>query len=103
MIQTKYALSYNVENAAIDILKRIHDYDTITQLDHFVEWFNGVIDLKGRITMEEICKKKGFEPIDAFTRIGFNTKLSDANIYELFRTNGAKFYQILFPILKDLQ
>ena len=101
MIQTKYSLSYNVESKAIDILKQIRDYDADEKLNDFVGWFNEVIRAKGRILMIEICQKMGFEPIEAFSRIGFNSPITENYIYALFRVDGSKFYQIIFPILKD--
>lgn len=101
MIQTKYALSYNVEAKAIDILKRIREYDTEAQLHQFVDWFNDVIEAKGRVMMIEICQKMRFEAIEAFSRIGFNAPITENYIYQLFRVNGTLFYQILFPVLRD--
>ena len=101
MIQNDYALSYNVKNAVLDILWSIRDYDTLTETNKFINWFNKLIDQKGRVTMVEICDKLGFDSKEPFSRVGFNAKIEDDDIYEVYRTNGLKFYQILFPILRD--
>ena len=101
MIQSEYALSYNVKKAVIDILESIREYDTITQMNKFVSWFNKLINQKGRVTMVEICDKLGIDSIEAFSRVGFNSEIEEDDIYEFFRTDGSKFYRILFPVLRD--
>ena len=96
-----YALSYNVKEQAIDILKSIRDFETWARADNFVSWFNKLIESKGRVMMAEICKKMEKESIEPFERIGFNDAIRDSDIYELTRTDGSEFYQVLFPVLKD--
>ena len=96
-----YALSYNVKEQVIDILKSIRNFETWTRVDNFVTWFNKLIELKGRVMMVEICKKMKKESIEPFERIGFNNAIRDSDIYELTRTDGSEFYQVLFPVLKD--
>lgn len=101
MIQTNYALSYNVKNQAIDILSSIRSFDTWKRVDDFIRWFNGVIEAKGRVLMTEICKKTKRDTIDQFERIGFNDKIRDNDIFEMTKIDGSEFYQVLFPVLKD--
>ena len=96
-----YALSYNVKEKVLCILKSIYNFDTWTRASNFVNWFNKVIDAKGRVTIAEICNKMKKPSIEPFDRIGFNSCIKPEEIYELTRTDGSEFYQILFPILKD--
>lgn len=96
-----YALSYNVKDQAIDILKSVRDFDTWNKADKFVTWFNKVVEAKGKITIADICNKMKREYTEPYTRIGFNDFIDANAIYELVRANGSEFYQILFPILRD--
>ena len=101
MIQSDYALSYNVKDKVLDILWNIHDFETWNRVDRFVDWFNKVIEAKGRVVMAEICKKMKYDSIEPFERIGFNDPINPDDIYEVTRTDGTEFYQVLFPVLKD--
>lgn len=96
-----YALSYNVKEQVIDMLESIQNFETWARADNFVGWFNKLIESKGRVMMAEICKKMKKESIEPFERIGFNNAIRDSDIYELTRTDGSEFYQIIFPVLKD--
>lgn len=101
MIQSDYALSYNVKDKVLDILWSICDFETWSRAEEFMGWFNGIIEAKGRVVMAEICKKMKKNSIEAFERIGFNDMMSENDIFEVRRMDGSEFYQILFPVLKD--
>ena len=101
MIQSDYALSYNVKNQAIDILNRISTFNDLEHLDRFIDWFNRIIENRGRVMMADICDKTGTDPIDAFVWVGFNSPIKDANIHALTKLDGTMFYKIIFPVLKD--
>ncbi len=101
MIQSDYALSYNVKAKALDILKSIYTFDTKIQMTGFVTWFNKLIEVKGRVTIAEICNKMKFDSIEPFSYIGFNSRINDEDIIILTRVDKTKLYQITFPILKD--
>ena len=101
MIQSDYALSYNVRNAAYDILESVREFNDWKRLDMFQNWFNSLIEARGRVMLIDICNKIGEEPIDAFTRIGFNSPIGDDNIYVFSKIDGSSFYKIIFPVLND--
>lgn len=101
MIQSDYALSYNVKNAAIKILKPLCHYDDWGKLYKFAQWFNRIIDNRGRVMMTDICDKVKVKPIEAFDRIGFNTMLTEDNVYEIEKADGSTSCRLLFPVLKD--
>ena len=96
-----YALSYNVKAQVLDILRSVYNFDTWTRANKFVVWFNKVVEVKGRVTIADICNKIKQEYTEPFTRIGFNDFIRESEIYELTKTNGTEYYQILFPVLKD--
>ena len=101
MIQSDYALSYNVKDKVLDILWSICDFESWSRADDFVDWFNKVIEAKGRVVMAELCKKMKLETIEPFERVGFNNPIPEEDIFEVTRMDGTEFYQILFPVLKD--
>ena len=51
--------------------------------------------------MTDICDKYKLESTEPFSRVGFDMPITQSDIYELTDMNGAEFYQILFPILRD--
>lgn len=101
MVQNDYTLSYNVKKKAIDILSTVCTFYDWDHADTFISWFNKIIDARGRVMLVDICNKIGAEPIEAFTRIGFNSNLGDGNIYAHTRPDGSVFYKLVFPVLKD--
>ena len=101
MRQTDYALSYNVKAAALDVLRSIYNFDTLTKATRFALWFNKVIEVNGRITLNDICNKMNKTKANVFSRVGFDTRIDEFGIHEIVKPDGTKKYQILFPILKD--
>lgn len=101
MIQSDYALSYNVKNSAIKILKPLCLYADWPTLIKFMSWFNKIIENRGRVMMTDICDKVKVPAIEAYDRIGFNSLLEDDNVYEIERPDGTPAYRLLFPVLKD--
>lgn len=101
MIQSDYALSYNVKNSAIKVLKRACYYNTWSDIDSFICWFNKRVENRGRIVMSDICNRLGEKPIEAYDRIGFNSLLTEDNIYEIKKPDNTVIYRLLFPVLKD--
>ena len=101
MIQSDYALSYNVKNSAIKILKPLCLYTDWPTLIRFMSWFNKIIENRGRVMMTDICDKVKVPAIEAYDRIGFNSLLEDDNVYEIERPDGTPAYRLLFPVLKD--
>ena len=96
-----YALSYNVKEQVLDILKSIYNFETWNRASKFVAWFNKVMEAKGRVTIADICNKYKRESIEPFGRVGFDDFMRDIDIYELSRPDGSEFYRLLFPVLKD--
>lgn len=101
MIQSDYALSYNVKNSAIKILKPLCLYTDWPTLIKFMSWFNKIIENRGRVMMTDICDKVKVPAIEAYDRIGFNSLLEEDNVYEIERPDGTPAYRLLFPVLKD--
>ena len=101
MIQSDYALSFNVKRLALDILTKVADFKTWDGALGFVTWFNSVIDAKGRVVLTEICDKKHLDSIEAFSRIGFNHKIRENDIIELTSVANVEFYRLMFPVLRD--
>lgn len=101
MIQSDYALSYNVKNSAIKILKPLCLYTDWPTLIRFMSWFNKIIENRGRVMMTDICDKVKVPAIEAYDRIGFNSLLEEDNVYEIERPDGTPAYRLLFPVLKD--
>ena len=101
MIQSDYALSYNVKNSAIKILKPLCLYTDWQTLIRFMSWFNKIIENRGRVMMTDICDKVKMPAIEAYDRIGFNSLLEEDNVYEIERPDGTPAYRLLFPVLKD--
>ena len=101
MIQSDYALSYNVKNSAIKILKPLCLYTDWQTLIRFMSWFNKIIENRGRVMMTDICDKVKMPAIEAYDRIGFNSLLKEDNVYEIERPDGTPAYRLLFPVLKD--
>lgn len=101
MIQSDYALSYNVKNSAIKILKPLCLYPDWPTLIRFMSWFNKIIENRGRVMMSDICDMVKAPSIEAYSRIGFNSLLGEDNVYEIARPDGSSAYRLLFPVLKD--
>lgn len=101
MIQSDYALSYNVKNSAIKVLKPLCLYTDWPTLVRFMSWFNKIIESRGRVMMSDICDKAKVPAIEAYDRIGFNSLLEEDNVYEIERPDGTPAYRLLFPVLKD--
>ena len=101
MIQSDYALSYNVKEIALDVLKSIYNFDTWSKANRFMLWFNKVIEMRGRVTLNDICNKMSKTQKEAFSRVGFDAPISEFDIHEIVKQDGTKKYQIIFPILKD--
>lgn len=101
MIQSDYALSYNVKDSAIKILKPLCFYTDWPTLVRFMSWFNKIIENRGRVMMADICDKVKVPPIEAYSRIGFNALLNEDDIYKIERPDGSYAFRLMFPVLKD--
>ena len=101
MVQSDYALSYNVRNMVYDFLKKAGSFDTWKRTDNFVTWFNKVIDAKGRVAIAEICNKMKLSSIEQYDRIGFSEKINSEDVRVIEQPGKSRSYSILFPVLRD--